>query len=293
MWSQSKVLAKTSGFNVEEMQRLLEHDNHERRAAFKQFVAQEPVFIPRFNVSLRYERELALERLKKVCAGGHVSVRDFIDNPLMVFAAHEIAGQIDGSMATKMTVQFNLFGGTVLKLGTQERHWHLLDGIDALTDVGCFALTELGYGNNAVEMETTAHYDAATEQFVIHTPTPLAQKYWITNSAVHAKWAVVFAQLFVAGTHHGIHAFLVRIREDDMSVSPGVTIQDMGHKVLLLPFFHSFNMIACRWSAMGLIMASCGSTRFAFHVRIYLIAFLMSLPPVSFSPKSAVVVRVS
>jgi hypothetical protein len=26
-------------------------------------------------------------------------------------------------------------------------------------DVGCFGLTELGYGNNAVEMETTAIYD--------------------------------------------------------------------------------------------------------------------------------------
>jgi len=37
---------------------------------------------------------------------------------------------------------------------------HLLRaGIDTLHDVGCFGLTELGYGNNAVEMETTAIYD--------------------------------------------------------------------------------------------------------------------------------------
>ena len=32
-------------------------------------------------------------------------------NPLNIFAAHEIAGFCDPSMATKMTVQFNLFGG--------------------------------------------------------------------------------------------------------------------------------------------------------------------------------------
>ena len=63
-------------------------------------------------------------------------------------------------MGTKMTVQFNLFGGTVLRLGT-ERHHYLLEGIDRMTDVGCFGLTELGYGNNAVEMETTATYDKA------------------------------------------------------------------------------------------------------------------------------------
>ena len=47
--------------------------------------------------------------------------------------------------------------GTVIKLGT-ERHRKLLDGIDDMTAIGCFALTELGYGNNAVEMETTSKY---------------------------------------------------------------------------------------------------------------------------------------
>lgn len=43
-------------------------------------------------------------------------------------------------------------------------------------------LTEIS-GNNAVEMETTATYDPATQEFIIHTPRTLAQKYWITNSA--------------------------------------------------------------------------------------------------------------
>ena len=49
-------------------------------------------------------------------------------------------------MATKMTVQFNLFGGTVLKLGTDRHHKQLLKGIDTLDDIGCFGLTELGCG---------------------------------------------------------------------------------------------------------------------------------------------------
>ena len=53
-------------------------------------------------------------------------------------------------------------------------------------------------GNNAVEMETTAEYDSATKEFIVNTPTPLAQKYWITNGAVHAKHVVVFAQLKVS-----------------------------------------------------------------------------------------------
>ena len=56
-----------------------------------------------------------------------------------------------------------------------------------MEDIGCFGLTELGYGNNAVEMETTAIYDKDTKEFIVNTPHPLAQKYWITNGAIHAK----------------------------------------------------------------------------------------------------------
>ena len=71
----------------------------------------------------------------------------------------------------------------------------MLKGIDNLQDIGCFGLTELGYGNNAVEMETTAVYDEKTKEFIVNTPHPLAQKYWITNGAVHAKHVVVMAKL--------------------------------------------------------------------------------------------------
>lgn len=67
-------------------------------------------------------------------------------NPLRIFAAHECAAMCDASMATKMTVQFNLFGGTVLKLGTDVHHGPFLKKIDTLEAVGCFGLTELGFG---------------------------------------------------------------------------------------------------------------------------------------------------
>jgi acyl-CoA oxidase len=53
-----------------------------------------------------------------------------------------------------MTVQFNLFGGTVLKLGSERHHGKFLDAIDRVNEIGCFGLTELGYGNNAIEMVT-------------------------------------------------------------------------------------------------------------------------------------------
>merc|ERR1712141_278765 len=217
-------------FPVPKMTHLLDHDNHEMRQKFREFIS-EPVMIPRYNISLAEERELALRRLQRICDNDFISVLDFWNNPLRIFAAHELAAIIDPAMTTKMTVQFNLFGGTVLKLGTERHHKELLEGIDNLNDIGCFGLIELGYGNNAVEMETTATYDKATKEFIVHTPHPLAQKYWITNGAVHAKHVVVMAKLIVDGINEGIHAVLVPIRDDKLDILPNVLVEDMGHKM--------------------------------------------------------------
>lgn len=252
-----------------QLQALLDHDCPEERRRMKEIMANNPLFVPKWNIGLEAERELALAKLKCLCDSKNFGIRDFrtkyvlltsmallylrqaahplnvapmhslaschipaslARSPMRIFAAHECAALADVSMATKMTVQYNLFGGTILKLGTKKHHDLLLDGIDSLEHVGCFGLTEAGYGNNAVCMETTATFDNGS--FVINTPTPLAQKYWITNGAVHAHWAVVFAQLLIGGRNEGIHGFLVKIRDHaTMMPMPGVTIHDMGHKM--------------------------------------------------------------
>jgi len=118
-----KLLAPS--FPIEKMTELLDHDNHQMRAEFRKFIS-EPVMVPRYNISLEEERELALRRLQRICDNKFISVLDFWNNPLRVFAAHELAAIIDPAMTTKMTVQFNLFGGTVLKLGTERHHKELL-----------------------------------------------------------------------------------------------------------------------------------------------------------------------
>ena len=153
---------------VAALQHVIDHDNHEMRARFREYLKQDS-FKPKYAITLKEERDLALERLQMVCSQDFLSVRDFGTNPHRIFAAHELMAMIDPATTTKMTVQFNLFGGTVYRLGT-ERHHHLLDGIDALTDIGCFGLTELGFGNNAVEMETTAVYNKEDDTITINTP---------------------------------------------------------------------------------------------------------------------------
>ena len=86
---------------------LLDHDNHEMRAKFREFIS-EPVMVPRYNISLDEERELALRRLQRICDNEFISVLDFNNNPLRIFAAHELAAIIDPAMTTKMTVQVSI-----------------------------------------------------------------------------------------------------------------------------------------------------------------------------------------
>ncbi|EGR32602.1 hypothetical protein IMG5_076320 [Ichthyophthirius multifiliis] len=215
-------------FCPKEFQRFLDNNSYETREKWKQFT-KDPIFIPRHNLSLKAQKDLALERLKIVSQNKVFSVYDFSKNPLNVFANHEMASWVDGSLATKLTVQYNLFGGTLFTLGTQ-RHLKIAEGVDTLDTIGCFALTELGYGNNAVQMETTSTWDAQNKQFIINSPSQLSQKYWITNGALHCNYAIVFAQLIFNEQNEGVHTFLVKIRNEDGSVCKGVEIEDMGAK---------------------------------------------------------------
>ncbi|KAF9200260.1 hypothetical protein BGZ49_009536 [Haplosporangium sp. Z 27] len=214
--------------NIETVARTLANDNLELRRRIQDFAASDPIFIPRYDVSLDFQREIGLQRLYRLAGQEIVSIMDFKTNPLRTFASHEAAAMVDENLATKMTIQWNLFGGTLFKLGT-ERHHRLFPKIDDMTALGCFAFTELGYGNNAIEMETTAHYVPQTHEWEINTPTINAQKCWIGNS-LHATWCVVFAQTIVRDKNEGVHAFLIRIREEDKTLCEGVRIDDMGVK---------------------------------------------------------------
>ena len=66
------------------------------------------------------------------------------------------------------------------------------------------------------------------DEFVIHSPTKTSRKDYIGGAAESASMAAVFAQLITAGpgeepTSHGVHCFVVPIRDDDGRVLPGVT----------------------------------------------------------------------
>ncbi|WP_206448193.1 acyl-CoA dehydrogenase family protein [Agrococcus sp. KRD186] len=136
----------------------------------------------------------------------------------------------DPSLQIKAGVQFGLFGAAVLHLGTEHHHDTFLPPIMRFEVPGAFAMTETGHGSDVASIGTTATYDEATEEFVIHTPFRGAWKDYIGNAALHGKDAVVFAKLITRGVDHGVHAFYVPLRDETGAFLPGRGGEDDGYK---------------------------------------------------------------
>ncbi|MFD3875247.1 acyl-CoA dehydrogenase [Streptomyces sp. NPDC058623] len=145
-------------------------------------------------------------------------------------AAFETLAFGDLSVLVKVGVQFGLFGGAILHLGTERHHKAHLPDLITGELMGCFAMTETGHGSNVQALGTVATYDAASREFVITTPDDSSRKDYIGNAARHAQLAVVFAQLEVDGQSRGVHAFVVPLRVDG-TTAPGVRIEDDGRKM--------------------------------------------------------------
>ena len=146
-------------------------------------------------------------------------------------AAFEALAYHDLSLLVKFGVQFGLFAGSIYQLGTERHHREFLPAALSLELPGCFAMTETGHGSNVFDLETTARFDPTNDEFVITTPTDSARKDYIGNAAAHARMATVFAQLLIGDDDHGVHAFLVPIRDGGGEALPGVRIGDDGHKL--------------------------------------------------------------
>ncbi|XP_036966945.1 peroxisomal acyl-coenzyme A oxidase 1 isoform X2 [Acanthopagrus latus] len=97
--------------------------------------------------------------------------------------------------------------------------------------VGTYAQTEIGHGTHLRGLETTATYDPATQEFVLNSPTVSSIKWWPGGLGKTSNHAIVLAQLYTQGNCHGLHAFIVPIRDMNTHVPlPGIVVGDIGPK---------------------------------------------------------------
>ncbi len=195
-------------------------------------------FRPHYTPNTVIARAKVFEQMKLIAAAGiadegfrkeHGGTGDVGAAITMI----QMLAMSDLSLMVKAGVQWGLFGGAVENLGT-ERHFHYVKQIINLELRGCFGMTETGHGSDVQSLETTATYDAETQEFVINSPTPTSRKDYIGGAAETASIAAVFARLITteegAPVDHGVHCVLVPIRDADGNDLPGVTTSDCHYK---------------------------------------------------------------
>jgi acyl-CoA oxidase len=226
---------RPSTFDPKVLQRVLDGDHAEIRNWVKQLITQ-----PEFRyydgndtVVLRRQVVAWVKRIADAGIGRIFLPRSLggEENVPKFMAAFETLTFHDISLVIKLGVQFGLFAGSIQQLGSEYHHQKYLPDAAAAKLMGCFAMTEIGHGSNVQGLETTAVYDGSSDCFVLHSPTYSAGKNFIGNAADDGRLATVFAQLEVNGQKHGVHAFVVPIRDENGNPFPGITIEDNGLKM--------------------------------------------------------------
>jgi acyl-CoA oxidase len=223
------------GVETEVLRRFLDGQHREIRERVRELISR-PDFAPPRDITREQHRDLTLERMRVLAEAGGTAIGFPIEYGGMgnvggAVAGFETLGLGDLSLLVKCGVQFGLFGGAVLHLGTERHHRAYLPGVISTELPGCFAMTETGHGSDVQKLGTTATYDPQTDEFVIHTPDDASRKDYIGNAAMHGKIAAVFAQLLVRGEAHGVHCLVVPLRDEHGNTLEGIRIEDCGEKL--------------------------------------------------------------
>ncbi|PSN36384.1 Peroxisomal acyl-coenzyme A oxidase 3 [Blattella germanica] len=149
---------------------------------------------PETRLTLDEERHLAVRRMYRLKEYNFLPFDEMANDIRKPFAMNSAIFQYCPSLAVKFFLTFNMFANTTLALGTG-RHYKYFEGIEE--------------GN--------------------------AAKCWVGSLGKCATHSIVYAMLKMQdGSNHGLHAFVVPIRNvSTLLPFPGVIIGDLGEKVAL------------------------------------------------------------
>ena len=134
-------------------------------------------------------------------------------------------------------LQNTMFATSVREQGSDEQKAYWLPKVEAWEIIGAYAQTEMGHGSNVRGLELQAKWDPKSKEFILHSPTLTASKWWNGALGRTANHAIVVAQLMLPNgkkgeyKSQGPHQFITQIR--DMTTHKpleGVVIGDIGPK---------------------------------------------------------------
>ncbi|MER6385297.1 acyl-CoA dehydrogenase [Streptomyces sp. NPDC001250] len=173
---------------------------------------------PEERVALSYER---LRHINKSLEGAN-SPENLPRDTTRLTALHEWVGPVDPGLGTILSIHYNLVLGSLL----DAKGTHDLRPFLNMDRIGVYLCTELAHGNSAALMETTATYDAAGREFILHTPRPEAAKFMPNTSPIGGpKTALVAARLITGEKDRGVHLYLVPLHDETGQCLPGITVE--------------------------------------------------------------------
>ncbi|XP_048479406.1 peroxisomal acyl-coenzyme A oxidase 3 [Plutella xylostella] len=196
------------------------------------FMAEHPFFKHTAETpSLDETRHITIKRMYAMYNEQFAGVEKIAQDPSLFQAETEAMFMFDPSLAVKISLTFRMFTNVIRGSG-RDHHYPIIEAAEKGEIGGCFALTEVAHGSNAKGMRTTATYDVERRQFVLHSADFEAAKCWVGALGQCATHAIVYAMLISKGQNHGLHTFVVPIR-DPQTLIPyaGVTVGDLGEKI--------------------------------------------------------------
>lgn len=185
--------------------------------------------------------ELAYLRFREINKVLNIQRHDVLHFTEKLKTIHEWVGCVDGTLMTIMSIHYNLCLGTILRLGTPSPLLEeVIEELESLKSFGVYLGTELGFGNNLVNLKTEAVFNPEKKCFILNTPSTEAKKYMPnTGHPRIPKVAIVFARLISRGEEHGVFPFVVRLRRANGDLLPGVKVTLLGEK----PGYHLDNAV--------------------------------------------------
>ena len=129
-------------------------------------------------------------------------------------------------------LHLSLFNSAMREQTSDSQRADWIPKMDSWEIIGAYAQTELGHGSNVRGIELEATWDQQTKEFVLHSPTLTASKWWNGTLGRTATHAVVIAQLKLpsAKKTYGPHPFIVQVRDSTHKPPASIVVGDIGPK---------------------------------------------------------------